>query len=152
MIIIWKPAVRRCRRHIWVGSGRASEWAPKESGVSSLSSWWLGHRQKLCVFYLYWGISLASLGGHWKLVHGFLQNLEYIMWYFGMRLCKDCGDSKGNLCFAEMLTEYVGLANYLENGMIITIIHSGPNVLPCSTCKALYSLSVSVLPILQMRE
>lgn len=59
---------------------------------------------------------------------------------------------KGTSILAEMLTEYVGLANYLENGMIITIIYSGPNMLPCSRCKALYSLSLSVIPILQMRE
>lgn len=42
-----------------------------------------------------------------------------------MRLCKDHGDPKRikNLWIAEMLTEYVGLENYLESVMIITTIY-----------------------------
>ena len=47
------------------------------------------------------------------------------MIFFGMRFCEDYGESKRvkNLCTAEILSEYVGLANYLESVMIITTIY-----------------------------
>lgn len=78
--------------------------------------WWTGGRH--CVSYPWWlchGVSSTPLGGHWKLIHGFPQNLQYIYNFLEWD-CKDYGDSKRikNLCNVEILTEYVGLANYLE--------------------------------------